>query len=70
MTDSNHSAYAGSHARHLRTEPINHRLTVAVECGGREVYTLTTEKVENTGCIPCLREYFLRVGTHPEEKAT
>ena len=62
------SNYIESHTRHLRTEPIDHRLTVAVECGGREVITLTTEKLENAGCIPCLTHYYQRVGTPPEDE--
>ena len=54
--------------RHLRAEPIDHRLTVAVEHGGREVIILTTEKLSRTSCIPCLREYHHRLGIDPGDE--
>ena len=41
--------------KHLRQEPIDHRLTVKTECGVRAVILLTTDKIERTGCIPCLQ---------------
>ena len=50
------------HTKHLRAEPIDHRLTVAVECGGPGVIPLTTDRLERTGCIPLLQKYFQRVG--------
>ena len=41
--------------KHLRQEPIDHRLTVKTECGVRAVILLTTDKTLRTGCIPCLQ---------------
>ena len=38
------------HTKHLRAEPIDHRLTVAVECGGPGVIPPTTDRLERTGC--------------------
>ena len=64
------SIQMGSYTKHLRTEPINHRLTVGVECGGREVHTLTTDSVERTGCIPCLQKYYARVGGEQAQGGT
>ena len=58
----NWSVHIESYTKHLRTEPIDHRLTVRVECGGREVFTLTTDSIEKTHCIPCLTKYYARVG--------
>ena len=63
----NWSVHIESYTKHLRTEPIDHRLTVGVECGGREVHTLTTDSVERTGCIPCLQNYYARVGIEPTQ---
>ena len=58
------------YTKHLRTEPIDHRLTVRVECGGREVHTLTTDSIERTGCIPCLQKYYARVGGEQTQGGT
>ena len=41
--------------KHLRQEPVDHRLTVKTECGVRAVILLTTDKTERADCIPCLQ---------------
>ena len=64
------SIQMGSCTKHLRTEPIDHRLTVRVECGGWEVHTLTTDSIERTGCIPCLQKYYARVGGEQAQGGT
>ena len=66
----NWSVHIESYTKHLRTESIDHRLTVRVECGGREVYTLTTDSIEKTGCIPCLTKYYARVGREQAQGGT
>ena len=66
----NWSVHIESYTKHLRTEPIDHRLTVRVECGGREVSTLTTDIIEKTGCIPCLTKYYARVGWEQAQGGT
>ena len=43
------------YVKHLRDEPISHRLTVKTKCGVRAVILLTTDKIERAGCIPCLQ---------------
>ena len=43
------------YVKHLRQEPIDHRLTVKTECGVRAVILLTTDKTERADCIPCLQ---------------
>ena len=50
--------------KHLRQEPIDHRLTVKTECGVRVVILLTTDKIERAGCIPCLQA----AGVQPQPK--
>ena len=49
------------YVKHLRQEPIDHRLTVKTECGVRAVILLTTDKIERADCIPCLQA----VGSNP-----
>ena len=66
----NWSVHIESYTKHLRTEPIDHRLTVRVECGGREVFTLTTDSIEKTYCIPCLTKYYARVGWEQAQGGT
>ena len=66
----NWSVHIESYTKHLRTEPIDHRLTVGVECGGREVHILTTDSIEKTGCIPCLTKYYARVGREQTQGGT
>ncbi len=41
--------------KHLRQEPVDHRLTVKTECGVRAVILLTTDKTPRADCIPCLQ---------------
>ena len=41
--------------KHLRQEPIDHRLTVKTKCGVQAVILLTTDKIERADCIPCLQ---------------
>ena len=43
------------YVKHLRQEPIGHRLTVKTECGLRAVILLTTDKTERADCISCLQ---------------
>ena len=50
--------------KHLRQEPIDHRLTVKTECGVRAVILLTTDKIDRADCIPCLQT----VGSSPNPK--
>ena len=50
------------YVKHLRQEPIDHRLTVKTECGVRAVILLTTDKTERADCIPCLQA----VGSNPQ----
>ena len=52
------------YVKHLRQEPIDHRLTVKTECGVRAVILLTTDKIERTGCIQCLQA----AGVQPQPK--
>ena len=53
------------YVKHLRQEPIDHRLTVKTECGVRAVILLTTDKTERADCIPCLQA----VGSTPPPPA-
>ena len=66
----NWSVYIESYTKHLRTEPIEHRLTVRVECRGQEVHIITTDSIEKTGCIPCLTKYYARVGREQAQGGT
>ena len=52
------------YVKHLRQEPISHRLTVTTECGVRAVILLTTDKIERADCIPCLQA----AGVQPQPK--
>ena len=52
--------------KHLRQEPIDHRLTVKTECGVRAVILLTTDKTLRTGCIPCLQAAGVQPQVQPQ----
>ena len=52
--------------KHLRQEPIDHRLTVKTECGIREVIVLTTDKTLRAGCIPCLQAAEVQPQVQPQ----
>ena len=52
------------YVKHLRQEPISHRLTVKTECGVRAVIPLTTDKIDRADCIPCLQA----AGVQPQPK--
>ncbi len=55
--------------KHLRDEPISHRLTVKTKCGTRAVILLTTGRIDRAGCIPCLQaEQANRASPGPEPR--
>ena len=48
--------YTGSLLRHLRTQPLDHRIIVQALRQEKVTYLETTEKIERVGCLQCLAE--------------
>ena len=53
-------------ATHMRKGTLGSALTVEVYCGGHTVYLATAEDgdTERTGSIPCLVEYYTKIGLY------
>ena len=52
----NWADYTGSLLKHLRTQPVDHRIMVQTLCKEKVTYLETTEKIERVGCLRCLAE--------------
>ena len=52
----NWAAYTGSFLKHLRTQPVDHRIIVQTLCQEKVTYLETTENIERVGCLKCLGE--------------
>ena len=52
----NWAAYTGSLLKHLRTQPVDHRIIVQPLCKEKVTYLETTENIERAGCVQCLEE--------------
>ena len=47
----NWAAYTGSFLKHLRTQPVDHRIIVQPLCQEKVTYLETTENIERVGCL-------------------